>query len=467
MMTIWIPELEGRGESPLYVAIADAIEEDVADGLLSPGARLPTHRRLAEELGVTVGTVTRGYGEAERRGLIVGEVGRGTFVRGGRAEEHGWARRRDDASREVEMSISFPPQVPAERRALAATLRTIADEGGAVSSALLDYQPGTATRAQREAGARWLERVGLGATPERVVVTAGIQHALAVAFSNLLRPGDTLLTAELTYPGARALAQMLGLRLRGVAMDREGILPDALEHAATTDPRPTALYLVPTIQNPVGGVLSPERRRAVAEVAEARDLLVLEDDVHAFLPDEPVEPIASLVPDRTLYLSSMGKALSVGLRTGFVLSPPRYVDRLISGVRSTMWMPPPLMVEVATRWIDGPAADRILQEKRVEISRRQRLLDELLSGHRIDTHPRGLHAWLHLPEPWRSEEFVDQARQRGVLIAGAHAFAVGRREVPHAVRISLTADCPERTREGLETVADLLEAGTEACVSVL
>lgn len=156
---------------------------------------------------------------------------------------------------------------------------------------------------------------------------------------------------------------------------------------------------------------------------------------------------------------------TAGLVNGCLRRGPRghgspAISSPIAARRTTMWMP-------ATRWIEDGAADRILADKRAEVRARHRLLDQVLAGHRIDRHPYGLHAWLHLPEPWRSDDFVAQARQRGVLIAGADAFAVGRREVPHAVRVSLTSVDYERTRRGLETVAELLESGAEACVSIL
>lgn len=463
-MTIWSPTLDLDDARPLYLAIADAIERDVASGVLAAGARLPTHRRLADSLGVTVGTVSRGYGEAERRGLTVGEVGRGTFVREG-GGDGGWAS--GGASGDIDLSLSVPLETTEERVALTRTLRVLAAEGQGMASRLLRYQPETALRRHREVGAGWIRRTGLEADPDRVIVTAGVQHALTVAFSNLLRPGDVLLTASSTYPGAKALGQSLGLSLRSVSMDEEGIVPDALEAACRVAPRASALYLVPTIQNPTCGVLGETRRRAVAEVAEAHDLLIFEDDVHAFLPPEPPLPVAALAPGRTVYMSSVGKALSLGLRTGFVLAPTHLVDRLVSGVRSTLWMPPPLMVEVACRWIEEGTADGILAAKRAEVRVRHGLLDEVLGDRQIDRHPFGIHAWLHLPEPWRSDELVAQARQRGVLVAGADAFAVGRGESPHAVRISLTSADREDTRRALETLAELLESGVEGCVSVL
>src|SRR5688572_641680 len=86
LMTMWLPRLESR-RGPKYRAIADAIDEDVQTGALRAGARLPPHRELADQLGVTVTTITRAYTEAARRGLTSGHVGRGTFIRGNGADE--------------------------------------------------------------------------------------------------------------------------------------------------------------------------------------------------------------------------------------------------------------------------------------------------------------------------------------------------------------------------------------------
>src|ERR671920_388064 len=80
-MTMWTPDLS-RHEGPRYTAIVEAIAEDIEHGRLKPGDQMPTHRELATQLGVTTGTITRAYSEAARRGLLVGETGRGTFVKG-------------------------------------------------------------------------------------------------------------------------------------------------------------------------------------------------------------------------------------------------------------------------------------------------------------------------------------------------------------------------------------------------
>ena len=465
-MTIWLPQIE-KGATPLYQAIADALQQDLELGVLSIGARLPTHRSLAEYLGVTVGTVSRAYAEAERRGLTAGEVGRGTFVRGEKVEDHGWAAAStSEAGGVIDLSLATPWSIPGEGDLLANTLRQMADEPQLGS--LLHYDPESASLSQRAAAAAWITRNGMPATAEQTIVTVGVQHAMTVLFSTLLRPGDTVLTEELTYPGMKGMAQMLGLRLRGVAMDEEGLRPDALE-AACRESSPKALYCVPTIQNPTCAVMSQERRHEIARVARMHDLLIVEDDVHAFLLAHPPKALSVAAPERSIHLSALSKSVTFGLRTGFIVAPNPIVERIRAGVRSTIWMPSPLTTELTTRWLADGTADHIAATKRNEVRARNALAREVLgSRYDLSGHEAALHFWLRLPEPWRSDECVAQARQRGVLVAGADAFAVGRRGVPHAVRVCM-GSVPRREdlRHGLEILGEVLEGHSDTYANIL
>lgn len=468
-MTMWQPDVDDRPDVPVYVAIADAIERDVTGGALEPGARLPTHRRLARALNVTVGTVSRGYAEAERRGLTIGEVGRGTFVRHQAVDSYpAIGAGRTDLPGLVDLSLSLPSELTGAPEAieLAATLRALSEARDIGD--LLAYTPDSAGPRQRAAAARAMRDMGVPAAEDRVTFTVGVQHALSVIASALLRPGDTLLCGELTYPGARALGQMNGLRLRPVALDADGMVPDAVEAACRADVPPTALYVVPNIQNPTGSVLPAGRRERIAEIAASHGVLVIEDDVHGFLMEDRPEPIAALIPDRTVYATSLAKALTTGLRTGFMHAPDALVPRLRAGVRSTVWMPPPLMVEVTTRWLEDGTASRLMELKRVETRARQALAARVLASYEVESHPDSLHLWLRLPEPWRSDELVAQARQRGVLVAGAEAFVVGRSDVPHAVRVSLGRPATRtRLEHGLSVLVDILEGCTNPCATIL
>lgn len=468
-MTMWTPGSLPR-DVPRYLAIADAIARDVGQGLLPEGTRLPTHRDLAQRLDVTVGTVTRGYAEAERRGLIVGEVGRGTFVRSRRAPEaFGWrdAAEPGTAEGDIDMSLASPwiPPGGEEGRLLGQTLEQISRSQ--VLDDLVAYAPATALPRHLAVAASWIRDLGLDVSPERITVTNGAQHAITVILATLLRPGDTLLAAELTYPGLKAVVQMLGLRLRGVAMDEEGIVPEALDDACAAGAA-RALYCVPTIQNPTSATLSPVRRERIAEVARRHDLLLVEDEIHVAHQPEGTAPLASFAPERTVLITTLCKWATFGLRIGFVAAPERLVERIRAGVRSTLWMPAPLMTEVATRWIADGTADSLGQRKLAELTARHELAREIF-GERFDvqTHPRSLHLWVRLPEPLRSDECVAQTRRRGVRIAGAEAFAVGR-SVPHAVRVALSP-VPHRedVRRGLEILADVLTGCSDPCTQIL
>lgn len=463
VMTMWTPDLEAAETKS--GAIAEAIARDVEHGRLSPGDRLPPQRRLAERLGLAVGTVSRGYGQAEERGLVVGEVGRGTFVRRPETLER-WG---EDAAGEdgvVDLGLNLNDVVPRGEEAglFSETLRAIA---GGDTDPLLRYRPDTALPSHRSVAAGWIRRTALDARPEDVVVTAGAQHALSVILSSLLEPGDVLLAARLTYPGLKSLAHAFGVKLRGVEMDEEGITPEALEAACAREPAPEALYVVPTLQNPMGGILSADRRDAIAEIAERHDMLVVEDDIHAFLTEEPPLPIAARVPGRTLYVQGLSKVLNIGLRTGFVAAPPSLREKLRAGVRSSIWIPAPLMAEITCRWIREGTADRIIETKRARISERQTSARGTLDGFDVVGDPRASHLWLRLPEGWRSDPLVQRAADRGVQVTGAEAFAVSR-HVPAGVRLSLgRPGSLEEMVAGVETIRDILEEGPVSSTTVI
>jgi DNA-binding transcriptional MocR family regulator len=461
-MTSWAPDI-GRRRGPLYRALADALADDVAAGRLRPGTRLPTHRELADRLGVTIGTVTRGYAEAARRGLLAGEVGRGTFVRGGVGVEPVAAFGVPAGGDLIDLSLNHPP--PLAEAVVARTLASLARRGDLAR--LLDYAPAEGALAHREAGARWVAEAGIRVPAEQVLVAGGSQHALTAVFATVAGPGDLVLTEALTFAGVKALAALLRLRLQGLPMDEQGLLPDAFE-AACRGGGVKALYCIPTIQNPTGAVLPEARRREVARIARAHGVLVVEDDVHGLLAPDAPPPIATLAPESVCYLLGTAKTLAPGLRTGFLVAPSALVPRLAAAVRATTWMAAPLMAEVVSRWIaDGTARD-ILKQRRDEARARQRLAAARLKAERFQAHPSAHHLWLSLPEPWRSETFAEEVRRRGVAVAPAQAFIVGRSAAPHAVRVCLGAQ-PDRSRleRGLGVVADVLRTPAASAVMVV
>lgn len=431
-------------EGPIYLALVEALEGAIRSGELQPGDRLPPQRAVAQALGIDFTTVTRAYTAARARGLVEGTVGRGTFVR---------ARAAEDDPGLVDLSMNLPPAP--EGVSLAALLR---DTTAAVlqrtdPAILMAYHPGAGTLGQKAAAARWLAPTMGEVAPERVLLSAGAQTALAATLSALCGPGDVLAVEPLTYPGLKALAAQLGLRLEPVAADAEGLRPDALERVVRQT-RARVLYLIPTMQNPTAATLPLTRRRDIARIAEAHDLWVVEDDPYSRLSERPAPAIASLAPTRTVHIATLSKCLSPGLRTAFVAAPDRLVRRLEDSLRALSLMPAPLTSALVTAWIREGAAEALLAGVRRETRARRALAAEVLP--KALGPADSIHVWAPLSDGWSPERLSQAAQARGLSLVTADAFAVGA-DFVNGVRISLGATSKRAAlAEALKAVGEVI-----------
>ena len=453
-MTMWRPEIE-LFQGPRYLAIAEALAVDVRGGALSPGDRLPTHRDLAYRLGVTVGTVSRAYAEAERRGLIGGEVGRGTFVRPDAR------RRKAQAVIDVEAPLGLPQiidlsvNIPAPMTSdaiLAETLTEIVGRPGIAR--LMDYHPHAGAAAHRMAGAQWMTECGYPIEAERLIVTAGGQHAMTAALGAITEPGDIVITESLTYPGLRRLADFLRVRLHGVAMDKDGIEPEAFETACRTL-SPKAFYCVTNLQNPTALIVPVERRREIAAICQRYGVKIVEDDVYGFLLGDDTPPaLSTFAPELGHYFTSLSKSMAPGLRVGYLALPIGSRDDFTQVVRSTTWMATPLTAEIGSDWIRNGIGRELVDGHRNEALARQKMARTILAGHDLSAESRAYHLWMRLPEPWSAEAFALELRMRGVAVTPAGAFATTR-NAPSAIRLCL-CEPPERAilERGLNIIAN-------------
>lgn len=426
---------EGRGVK--YKRLAEALEKSIGEGLIEPGSKLPPHRLLADSLGVTIGTISRAYGELERVGLVVARVGDGTYVR-----QKGMERPRDSGFRNVsdepqpffDMSRNQP--IPGREAAfLSQSLQTLASDPQTLQL-LSGYTAEAGLPRHREAGAHWLRHLDFVPNAEQVICVNGGQHGLLGVLMALLKPGDTLVTEHLTYPGLISVARMLGIKLIGVGMDDEGLLPDALSDVCQQH-RVSALYCTPTIQNPTAAVMSLPRREAIAEICRRHNLLIIEDEAHAVLARQRPLPLSHFAPERSVLIGSLSKAVSAGLRVGYLHAPLPLIGRLSAALRGTCWMASPLAMEVATAWIENGIAEQLLGQQIVEINRRKRLVSGVLEEVSYKTHPDSPHFWLEVPEPWRASQIAAELKEKNYLVATGEAFAVGHAAVPQFIRASV------------------------------
>ncbi|MDR7101550.1 PLP-dependent aminotransferase family protein [Croceicoccus sp. BE223] len=449
-MKDWLPDLT-TASGPKFLAIADALERDIAAGRLPAGTRLPPQRALAEGLGVDLTTVTRGYGEAQRRGILGSEGRRGSFVLSPPASTS------VDLDGPVETGMNAPP-VPAGN-ALAEAWRSATDilmSQGHIPPPF-HYQPSGGMASVRAAGASLLHARGMPCAPETVVVTAGGQNGLHAIVSTAFRPGDTIAVAPFTYPGFLSLARRYGLRLVAVPADENGILPDGLAQMCRSE-NIAGLYVIPTNDNPTTATMDLPRRAAIAEVAASQNLLVIEDDAYGLLPEVATPSLASLVPERTFHICSVSKVISPGLRVAWVRTPDiGSAWRLCADLHETAIMAPPFNAAVVSVWLETGDFWRLADAVRCEVLARNDIVAETLEGGSYRARPCGYHLWLPLPSGRDPSTIIDVLRPYGLSLSASDAFAVAGTGAPPAMRVSTGGLI---TRQGLRSALTLLREMT-------
>jgi DNA-binding transcriptional MocR family regulator len=437
-----------------YKNLVDTFASDIASGALPPGTRLPTHRQLAEQHGLALVTASRVYAELEAMGLISGETGRGTFVREiALPLSHGVDQKASVAG-VLDLNFNYPA-LPGQAEMLRTGLRQLALSGDL--DALLRYQPHAGRLHERACIARHLIDRGLAVSAEQVLIVSGAQHGLAATVMALLKPGDVVAVDALTYSGFKVIAQAHRLELVPIALNEDGPDLDALA-ALCKKRRIKAVYAMPTLHNPMGWVLDLTWRQRLADLAQAHDLLLIEDAAYAFLAENPPVPLQTLAPDRTVYISGFSKNIATGLRVGFVVAPVEQVSAIERSIRATTWNTPGVMTALVCGWLEDGTVARLEAEKRRDAISRQRLARKALAGLEVISHPASYFIWLPLPEEARADQVAVALLGQNIAVSTAEPFAVCS-PVPHALRLALGSLDAEALKDALhkvrQTVADL------------
>lgn len=429
-MALWQPHLH-TDTGKKYLGIVQALESDIYAGRVKPGDRLPSQRAIAEVLQVDLTTVTRAFNEARRRGLVEGNKGRGSFIRG--AVEK---KLISDKQTLLDLSMNNPPQPASanlQQRLPEGIAGLIADQRRMLQ---LHYQDSAGNPDDREAAAHWLQVKVANLSPDRVLITGGAQSALYAICHHLIKQKEFLATAEYTYPGLKAVSKQLDCQLLPVATDEAGIIPEAFEQSCQSH-QIKALYLIPALDNPTTTTIPLTRRKQIVEIARRYNVAVIEDDPYSPLQTAPVESFTSLMPELTWHIATLSKCATPALRVAFIITPDAAdVEKLADIIRATQLMAPPLMCALVTRWIYDGTLDDIAAAIRQENNARQKLAATLLEGHSYQADKDGHHLWLQLADNWQAEVFAAQAEKLGVTIVPSSRFAITDKPID-AVRVSL------------------------------
>jgi DNA-binding transcriptional MocR family regulator len=432
-----------------YRLIADEVAARIADGRLRPGDRLPPQRRFARRHGIAPSTAARVYAELIRRGLAVGEVGRGTFVRAAAAAEPGLA---EPPHARVDLELNFP-LVPEQAALLAEGLGGMLRPD--VLAAAMPPVGAAGTAAAREAVAALPARPGWTPHPDRVLFAGNGRQAIAAALVALVPPGERIGVEELTYPIVKGVAARLGVTLVPLPMDEHGLIPEAVRAAGPL----RALYVQPTLHNPLGVTMPDARRAELAGLLRELDLYAVEDGIYTFLHEEAT-PLAAYAPDHVVYADSLSKRVAPGLTAGFLVAPAALHARLAAALRSGGWTISRFALDAAARWSSDGTVARLVELKRRDAAVRQGIARERLAGFAVQADPQAYHCWWRLPEPWRADTFVAAAGRRGIAVSPGAAFAVTPGQSPNAVRLALTPPA-DVLAKALDTLAALAATGPE------
>ena len=468
MVFDWRSELPiGLGKR--YRLLADGLADAIATGRIEAGSRLPTQRDMANRLGISVSTVTRAYAELRDSGFIHGKVGCGTFARASRGRS---ARRVARESKDIQpnhtqleafeghlrntrglLDLSF--NEPLQGLAARCVQRGLADILTAADvMTLAGSQPVTGTAAYRQAGSVWLKFIGVRAHPDEIVLIPGSQGCLATVLMALCQTGDSILTEALTWPGMIAVARIAEVQIRPVSMDAKGLIPEELDRACR-DGRPRLLYTMPTLHNPTAITADRERREAIVAVARRHGIIIVEDDAYGFLPRTPLPSYFELLPEATIYITSLSKAVAAAMRVGFVVARASLQRQLLPALRATTMTTSPIIAEVARRLIVSGIAQEAARAQATILMRRQEIADEILGGLSLETGP-SMHRWFELDSHWDSTTFVAEALRLGVSVAAGPLFSPLPNLDPRAVRVSLGGELDDKeVKRALVTLAGL------------
>ena len=434
-----------------YKQLVDQLAAQIHAGQLEPGTRLPTHRQLAKEHNMALVTASRVYAELEKMGLVSGETGRGTFVRDISVPAGHGVDQQPVADGMLDLNFNSP-SLPSQTQLLRNSLRELSLAGDL--EALLHYQPHAGRRHERAIVAEFLKCRGLQAKAGQVLIVSGAQHGLACTVMGLLNPGDVVAADALIYPGFKVVSETRRLELTPLALGRDCPDLDTLE-AVCQRRKVRAVYAMPTLHNPMGWVLDLAWRERLVKIARQYDLLIIEDAAYALHVEDAPPPLATLAPERTVYVSGLSKSVATGLRFGFVVAPSQKVAAIERVIRATTWNTPALVTRMACQWITDGTVAQLEAEKRSDAMQRQQIAKQILQGVDYISHPASYLIWLPLPEEARADQIVTELLAANISVSTAEPYATTE-HVPHALRLALGSVALEDLPQALQKVRDIV-----------
>lgn len=467
-------------KAPLYQAVADQVEGMIADGVLGPGSRIPSLRRLARQLSVSVTTVMEAYRVLEDRGLVEVRPQSGHYVRldplssppePDRTRTCAEAAPLDTAEliertleqvSQPDLAGPFGAAVPSPEFLPIRRLNTLlgrAVRRDPVASQSYDSVPGR-LELRQEIARRALD-AGCSLAPDDIVVTTGALEAIALGLRAVTRPGDTVAIESPTYHGFLQVLEGLHLNALEIATcPRDGICIPCLEEAVARG-QVDACLVVASFGNPLGHSMEERHRIELAQMLARHEIPLLEDDTYGDLPFDEHRPAAVKSYDRAdnvLLLSSFSKTLAPGYRIGWI-APGRYrKDVLRMKLSASLATATPTQMAMAEFLAHG-GIDRHLRKLRrtfKDLVRRmiRAIGDDFPAGTRVTRPAGGYVLWIELPEAVDAMRLYREALAERISLIPGPLFSASKR-YGNCIRVSCAVPWSPAIEAAIRRVGEL------------
>lgn len=468
----------------LYEQLVEDLTHLIREGVLRPGDRMPSVRKLTRSHSVSPGTVLQAYGVLEDRGFIEARTRSGYYVAARRSTglRPPATHRPDGWSTPVDVSeLAF--------HLLASTRdRDLVPFGSAFPSPLLfpfkqlirafgargqEFDPWQTVKAlspgdlelRRLIARRYLEG-GCAISHDEIVITSGAMDALTMCLHTVTRPGDVVAIETPTFPPALQTIQAAGLRAVEIPTDpMHGVDLNALEHALQRHPI-KACWFMPTFQNPMGSLMADADKQSLVELLTRHDVPLIEDDVYAELYYGAERPKPAKAYDSAglvLHCASFSKNLAPGFRVGWV-APGRYAKQieqreLISSLSASV----PAQLAIA-EYLKRGGYERHLRQLRHTMCVQQQQMLEAISryfpdGCRVTSPDGGYFLWVELPNSVDTLEVHREAMEAGTSISPGPIFSA-KREFRNYLRLNHGHLWSEQTEQALRDLGRIISRHT-------
>ncbi|MDR3597455.1 PLP-dependent aminotransferase family protein [Clostridium sp.] len=432
----WKPD-RSTLKRPFYLSIAQDLENDITNGFLAPGTKLPPQRELADFLDVNFTTITRSYKICELKGLIYAVTGSGTFIS-------------PNATRSITIStdnfsgtcidLGFVASFEQCNYMLLETTKKVMEKR--YLEQLFNYNNPTGMPHQKMAGLNWMESLGIYADTEHLAIVSGAQNALAITLSALFEPGNRIAVDFYTYSNFIELSKMFHIQLVPILGDGNGMLSDELENQCRLNDI-HGIFLMPSCCNPTTIVISDDRKKELARVIKKYNLIVIEDDINAFLTASIVadykQPIFQLLPEQTVYICSTSKSICSGLRVAYMVFGDKFKEKILKAIFNINVKTSSLDGEIITELILSGKANEIAAEKKRLAQSANNIFIEYFPEAPRSGHPLSFFKWLPISENMNAQELEATMLQKGIRVFHSDRFLSGSNMPDKFLRIALAS----------------------------